>query len=318
MPLSTGYEQLQPKYILGTDQGMTSVAEQMVGAKFDLLNQLREHLPFFSMTLSDRVVIPRAKSFGTASFVDESGASADDSITTLVDPAEEVKLASLAGTIDLAKYPIDLQSYSISQKELQREFKIIAVRILFWTQFFRSQTPDGFRGLPDLVAPDQVADLGNAALSLEALDELVLRVRESDTEMDSKVLVMPRIAFLKFARDVRTTGAPLTYGTRMGRRYATHLGVPILISDYIPIEDSPDSDDLLTTVWCMTLGFEHRGVFGVVPVGVGDNGLVVEWVQGARDTDSSVDRVRWYVSVILSQELGLASMTNVAVPRANL
>ena len=64
----------------------------------------------------------------------------------------------------------------------------------------------------------------------------------------------------------------------------------------------------------MTLGMEDGGVFGMVPENVGDSGLVVEEVQGAVNTASTVFRIQWYCTVILGQSRGLAGLTDVQVP----
>ena len=63
----------------------------------------------------------------------------------------------------------------------------------------------------------------------------------------------------------------------------------------------------------MTLGVEDKGVFGAVPPGVGDNGLVVEQVQGELELDAVVYRVRWYMMVVLGHTRGLARLKGVKV-----
>jgi hypothetical protein len=310
MAISPGYRQLQPKFILGSDQWVSAAAEQMVGADIDLANQLRDHMPFFAIARGQAVVVPRVERLATTGFVDASKPEIDTSDTTLASPPEEVELAAIEGAVELANVPIAIESYSIDQNDLQIEFKKIALRISFWNQFFRKRLPNGFRGLPDLVQPSQRVAL-NDPLSLQALDDLVGHVTEADGEMDRKVVVMNQAAFKAFVRAVRKTSSPLTYATLNGRRYACHNGVPVLVSEYVPT--AREGSSKRTDVWCMTLGLEDNGVFGVVPQDVGDNGLIVESTQSDAGISASAHRVRWYCAVILGHYRGLAGLTGVEV-----
>lgn len=305
MPTSPGYSSLQPTYVLGTDQWVSATAEQMVGSDFDLPNQLREHFPFFPIAQGRTIVVPRVAAMATAAFVGNESVQTDASYAKLNDPPEEIVLTSIVGTAALDTFPSDVLSFAIDQLQLQIELKKIAIRIKFWDQFFRPMQPRGFRGLPDLVDPSQIIEPGNP-LHLADMDALVARVTEADSEMDRKVITMNSAAFIKYASLVRETGISLDYTDLGGRRYAMHNGVPILVSDFIP--GSRESD-----VWCCTLGMEDKGVYGVVPPGIGDNGLVVEYVQGQLEVDASVHRVRWYTTVILGHRRGLACLKNVAL-----
>ncbi len=315
MALSTGYDQLQPDFILGTDQWVSSVAEQMVGADIDKVNQLRDHFPFFPIVHGTSIIVPRVAGLGGASFSNRQSPKTNDTITKLANPAEEVRMTSIEGSVNLADYSIDLQSQSIDQLDLQLEFKKIAIRITFWEQFFSPKSANGFKGLPDLVAPNQILPI-NRILSLHDLDLLVSRVIEADAEMDRKIVVMNSSMFVHFTQLVRATGTSLTYTMFNGRRYASHNGVPILISDFISEQSIQGRTG--TDIWCMTLGIEDNGVFGVVPEDVGESGLVIEQSQGTKDTSSLIYRLRWYSTVILGHFRGLAGISNAQVSEGTL
>jgi hypothetical protein len=311
MPLSSGYDQLQPKYILGTDEWVGSVAESLVGAEFNPPNQLREHFPFFPFARSRSVVVPRVQALCTAGFIGTSTGVPDASVTQLSDPAEEIEMTSLSGDVTLTNFPIDIESYNIDQLQLQIEFKKIAIHVLFWDQFFRPRQPGGFRGLPDLVAPAQVIPAGGA-LTLEAMDLLVARVTESNAEMTRRVIVMNSATFIQYVRARRAHGLGLEYAMRAQRRYAVHNGVVILVSDFIPSDRSlKETAGNLASVWCFALGYEDKGVFGVVPPDVGEDGLVVERVQGSVESDTVTYRVRWYTAVVLGHPRALACLDQV-------
>ena len=307
MVIAAGYGQLQPVFVLGTGQWVSAAAEQMVGADIDKVNQLRDHFPFYPLSRSSTVVIPRVTGLASAQFTDPQSPATDDTTSKLAEPPADVTMASLEGSVNAANYAVDVQSYSIDQLDLQIEFKKIAIRIAFWTQFFRPRSPNGFEGLPDLVDPAQMQPLGRN-LALNDMDLLVARVTEAESEMDRRIIVMNRQIFVDFVQLVRATGATMSYTTLNGRRYAAHNGVPILVCDFVQEESGqgPGAD-----VWCMTMGVEDNGVFGVVPEGVGDAGLVIEHVQGAVDTASVVYRLRWYCSVVLGHKRGLAGLADV-------
>jgi hypothetical protein len=219
-------------------------------------------------------------------------------------------IVCIEGSVNLSDYALDVQSYDIDQLDLQIEFKKIAIRVAFWQQFFSSDLPNGFKGLPDLVASSQVNEL-NQSIELSDLDALVAEVTEADAEMDSKVIVMNSSTFKYYAKLVRSAETAMTYTTYNGRRYASHNGVPILLCDYI--REQGRCNDRGVDVWCMTLGMEDNGLFGIIPEDIGDGGLVIEQAQGGADTSSMIYRLRWYCSVILGQFRGLAGLTNVHV-----
>jgi hypothetical protein len=311
MSVSLGYEQLQPKYILGTDLWPAAAAESLVGSDVNPPNQLRDHLPFYALARSPSVVAPRVSQLGTAGFIGNSIVQPDDSTTALVDPPEEFEITSIVGDVALTTFPIEVESYGLDQLQLQIEFKKIALHVTFWNQFFRPLEPAGFRGLPDLVDPSQVITAGGA-LSLEDLDLLVAKVTEGDAEMSSRVLVMNSATFVQFVRARRALGLGLEYATRGERRYAVHNGAVILVSDFVPGDRAlAEAGPGLTSVWCFTVGFEDNGVFGLVPPDVGDDGLVIEKVQGGAGADTLIYRLRWHVAVGLGAMRGLACLDGV-------
>jgi hypothetical protein len=311
MPVVSGFNQLQPSFVLGTDQWVSTVAEQMVGADIDKLNQLRDHFPFYPLARGSSVLVPRVVALGTAGFLNPLDPKSDVSAPKLAEPPATFEMACLEGSVNFSDYARDVQSHSINQLDLNIELKKIALRIAFWQQFFGGGKADGFKGLPDLASPSQIASLGRT-LTLADMDALVAGVKEAEGEMDRKVIVMSGATFVHYVQLVRETGATLSYTTYNGRRYAVHNGVPILLCDFVRRADNS------TDVWCMTLGIEDSGVFGVVPEGVGDAGLVIEHVQGAADSASVVYRLRWYCNVIVGHHRGLAGLTKIEVPNPTL
>lgn len=316
MAVSTGFDLLVPKYILGTDW-VGSVADQVIGAQHRLPNQLARFFPFYSIAASDKIVVPRVDTPSTAAFLGNSTSTTDDSDPTLDSPAEEFEITSIVGDVRLTDYSKDVESYSVDQLKLQIDLKRIAVEITFWNQFFRPQAGAGFEGLPDLVDATQQIEPGpnGGPLTLDGMDALVALVTEGQSEMDNKVLVMNNETFKKYRGLVRGTGGPLEYTTRTaspGMTYAAHNGVAILISDYVPNNENLGTGTNLTSIYCCTLGYQLNGLFGVVPPGVGQDGLIIEKAQTAERTDVCVYRIKWYVTLALGQIKGLARFRGIA------
>jgi hypothetical protein len=256
-------------------------------------------------------VVPRVKELCTAGFVGDQTTAPDSSDSQLVDPPDEIRLTSIVGDVTLTDFAIDVESYSVDQLQLQIELKKIAVHVAFWRQLFRPQQKGGYRGLPDLVSPEQIVAAGGA-LTLDAMDDLVARVTEGDAEMTSRVIVMNTRTFVAYARARRAAALTMEYAMRESRRYAVHNGATILVSDFVPHDRGlREAGHGQTSVWCFTLGHEHNGVFGVIPPDVGEDGLVVEKVEGGPTADTVIYRVRWYTAVIVGQPTGLACLDGV-------
>src|SRR6185369_4584346 len=102
MPAINGFAQLQPSFILGTNQWVCAVAEQMVGADIDRVNQLRDHFPFHPVSRAAEIVVPRVARLCTAGFVNPAAPATDDSGSILVDPPETVEMTCIEGSVNLA------------------------------------------------------------------------------------------------------------------------------------------------------------------------------------------------------------------------
>ena len=315
MATSTGFPQLVPKYILGSDY-IGSVAYRIIGAQFKLANQLEPYFPFYGLAASNTVVVPRVDTAPTSSFIGNATTATDSSVPTLVTPATEFDITTIVGDVSLTQFAKKVDSYSVDQLQLQIDLKKIAAKIAFWDQFFKAASGAGFGGLPDLVdATTQLISPGSngGPLTLELLDTLLTLVTEANAEMDSRYLIMNLPTFVKYRQLVRATGACMETTTvrASGKKYASHNGVPILISEYVPNNETLGSGSNLTSVYCCTLGYEDNGLFGAYPPGVGEDGWVVEKAQSEIDKDVGIYRVKLYTTVVLTQVKGLARLEGI-------
>ena len=146
MPAVAGFAQLQPSFILGTNQWVCAVAEQMVGA--EMTGLISSATTFRSIRCRGRRVLWSRGSRSCVRPVFENPASpgTDDSGSTLVDPPVTINMSCLEGSGQPRRLRgYEVVSYEINQMELAIEFKKIAIRIQFWEQFFGGSAANGFR-----------------------------------------------------------------------------------------------------------------------------------------------------------------------------
>lgn len=312
MAISTGFDTLVPKYILGTDWN-GSIAKQVIGSQFYKQCQLARIFPFYGFGASNVISVPRVTTPPTAAFLGNSSADTDDSAPTLAAPALEFFMTSIVGDVRLTDFAIDVNSRAIDQEQLQRDLKKLAAEIAFWEQFFKNQVGQGFQGVTQLVDATQRIEPGpnGGALTLQLMDNLVALVTEAMGEMDKKFILMNTASFLKYVGLVRATGAELQYKTINGMEYCKHNGVGILICDYIPNNETLGTGTGLTSVYCCTLGYQNGGLFGAYPPGVGNEGWVIEKVQEENRKDVCVYRVKFYTTLVLTLIKGLAQLRGI-------
>lgn len=313
MAISTGFDTLVPKYILGTDW-TGSIAKQVIGSQFYKANQLARIFPFFGFGASNVISVPRVTVPPTAAFLGNSSADTDDSAPTLASPATEFLMTSIDGDVQITKFAVDVNSYAVSQEKLQVDLKKLACEITFWNQFFTPPAGAGFAGLPALVDATQQIQPGpnGGPLTLQLMDNVVGLVTEGMAEMNNKFVLMNTNAWLKYVNLVRTAGTDIQYRTMNGMHYAHHNGCIILLVDYIPNTETLGSGTNLTSVYCCTLGYENGGLFGAYPPGVGKEGWVIEKVQEVQRKDVCVYRIKLYATLVLGLIKGLSRLQGIA------
>lgn len=308
----TGNEPLHVPAVLGARGGL-SIAEQATPATFLLPNQLSKHFLYYPYMDGTTIRVLRTDTPGTAAFMKNNLSAMDKTSADLQDPAVTVEATCIGKDVDLTEYIQTYGSYTADQLEYLIGMAKIAIRIAFWNQVFRPAAGDGFEGLPTLAVPAQTIPIGanGGPFNLDMLDDLCALVSEGDAEMSLRCLVMTRDSFKSYVRLVRAAGYKLPDTEIDGFRYAMHNGVPIFVCDYIPSDETLGTGTNLTSIYCMTLGYENKGLWGAVPPDVGENGLVTYRAQYGATQDTAIWRVKWYVTLILTQETGLARLEGV-------
>jgi len=168
-------------------------------------------------------------------------------------------------------------------------------------------TANEFSGMIELVSTaSQILDAASGALTLGMFDDLLIKVLSKGADVD--FICMNGQAINKLRSLNRALG-----GTDMeqvminGIQFTQWAGVTILRNDYIPTAAG------ITTIFAGNFddGSEKIGLAGLT--GANNFGISVESVGISEDKDQEVWRVKFYNSLALFSDLGLAKIANVDI-----
>jgi hypothetical protein len=90
-----------------------------------------------------------------------------------------------------------------------------------------------------------------------------------------------------------------------GRRALFYDGIPIIVDDWIPI----DEDQGTTTDSCSSIYAVKFGASGIM--GIENGGIQVQEVGELETKDATRHRIKWYAGIILMSELGIARLQGI-------
>jgi HK97 family phage major capsid protein len=161
-----------------------------------------------------------------------------------------------------------------------------------------------FDGLINLVTGGQTTTMGanGAALTLDKLDELIDLVKPGRPD----ALCMAKRTRRKLSSLRRASGNLLeTDVDAFGRRALFYDGLPILVDDFIPTNETEGSSGAVCSS-IYALKFGRQGVLGLE-----NGGVQVEQVGDLETKDASRWRIKWYVGLALFGTLGLAQLKGI-------
>nr|DAM63278.1 MAG TPA: major capsid protein [Caudoviricetes sp.] len=218
------------------------------------------------------------------------------------------KLRILAGDVDVDKFLASTMGDTNPQKALQ-----IAAKAKGMSRQYRAALVEGdsatnakqFDGLKKLVTTAQTLDAKNAALTFSMLDELVDAV-----PLKPDCLIMRSgtyRAYLQLLRATSGTNAPLVMLKNFGHPMLTHNGVPIIVNDYIKVDEGDESSKS-----CYIYAARFNEVDGVHGLFGGPNaGMVVEDIGTVQNKDATRTRIKWYCGLALKSTKSLAALKGV-------
>jgi hypothetical protein len=267
-------------------------------------------LPFVR-TEGKAYVYNREKTISEASFLDPNEAVPEEASTF-----DEVitKLRILAGDVDVDKFLAGTMGDTNAQKAVQIAAKAKGIARKFRRTLAignASTNPKEFDGLQRLVTAAQEIPAGaaaGAALSLSMLDELI------DAVPNGPDVIMMRSGTIRAYRALLRASGGLEPAHVMmenfGRPMLTHNGVPIIVNDFLPLNETWGSSSGNTcSIYAMRAN-EADGIHGLYG---GDNaGFVVEDIGTVQNKDATRTRVKWYCGLALKSTRSLARIKGIS------
>jgi hypothetical protein len=195
--------------------------------------------------------------------------------------------------------PNDLEAEVIAQKAK-------AVAYEFSNAFYTGDTATNakqFDGLAKVVTAGQTITAGanGAALTLDLMDQLIDTVKPGRPD----ALCMAKRTRRKLSALRRASGNLLeTDVDAFGRRALFYDGIPILVDDFVPTNETQGTEAAASSVYALKFG--RQGLMGLE-----NGGIEVEQVGELETKDASRHRIKWYVSLALFGTLGLARLKGV-------
>lgn len=248
-------------------------------------------------------VYNRENQLATAAWLDPND-TVPESASTFTEVTTNLRI--LAGDVDVDKFLATTMSDTNSQLAIQIAAKAKAVGREFrktLAQGDHTKQQKQFDGVGKLVATQQTLDAGKKALTFSMLDELLDAV-----PLGADCLMMRSgtyRAYLSLLRATSGTNAPLVMMENFGRPMLTHNGVPIIVNDYIPKNDTSDG----CSIYAMRLN-ETDGLHGLY--GGANAGIVVENLGTVQNKDATRTRLKWYCGLALKSTKSLAALKDVS------
>lgn len=176
-----------------------------------------------------------------------------------------------------------------------------------------STDPLEFDGLAKLMPAAQTIAAASANFSFEYLDELMSMVKAKDGQVD--FFMMPDIAIRKYMALLRGLGGAGIGEVRTlpdGTQMSMYRGVPLFRNDWIPVVNGGGA--VRTTdvyAGCFDDGSRKVGIAGLTSVN--QSGIFVSYVGEAEETNDTITRLRFYSSMAIFSELGIAKLESVKV-----
>lgn len=173
--------------------------------------------------------------------------------------------------------------------------------------------PLEFDGIEKLTPAAQTILAASAQFSFEYLDELMSMVKAKDGQVD--FFMAPDIAIRKYYSILRALGGA-GIGEVMtlpgGGVVPAYRGVPIFRNDWIPVENGGGAVRT-TDVYAGNFddGSRKTGIAGLTSVV--QSGIFVSNVGEAELTNDTISRLRFYSSMAIFSELGIAKLDTVRV-----
>ncbi|WP_374335516.1 major capsid protein [Methyloversatilis sp.] len=244
----------------------------------------------------------------------------NDTVVEGAVPFKEVttRLRIIAGDVDVDNFLQEVESDTNDQMAIQIAQKAKALGRVYHDALVNgnsSTNPKAFDGVTRLMTnADSNATMtinaaaNGAALTLGMLDQLLDTVKNG-----ADALIMRRGTARAFRALVRQAGGitaeDYALAKDFGRPMLSHNGVPILINDFMPANETLGSGTNLCSVYAVRLN-EMDGLHGLY--GGDAAGIRVEDIGTVQNKDAQRLRVKWYCGLALKSTQSLARLQGVS------
>lgn len=261
-------------------------------------------LPFKPIT-GKAYVYNRENTLSEGDFLDPNEAVNEEASTFTEVTA---KLRILIGDVDVDKFLATTMNDTNDQVATQIQAKAKGL-----TRKFRRTLAIGdsgvnakeFDGVKSLVTASQTITAGanGAALSLSMLDELIDAVPNGPDVIMMKPATLR--AYKALLRAAGGTEPPHIMLPNFGMPVPAHDGVPIIMNEFLPSNETKGTGADLCSIYAMRLN-EVDGLHGIY--GGGPVGLQVENLGTVQNKDAWRYRMKWYVGTALKSTQSLARL----------
>lgn len=242
----------------------------------------------------------------------------NDTITEGAVPFKEVvtRLRILAGDVDIDKFLQETESDTNDQMAIQIAKKAKALGRLYHDALANGDSgsnPKQFDGIKTLMtnadsnpAQTVVAGADGAALTLSMLDQLLDTVPNG-----ADAIIMRRGTVRAFRALLRASGGARPDDfmiSDFGRPMLTHNGVPVLINDFLPGNETQGASSATCSIYAVRLN-EVDGLHGLY--GGANAGIRLENVGTVQNKDAERIRVKWYCGLALKSSRSMARLKGV-------
>ena len=288
---------------LSNNQLVAGVIEEIIDR-----DELFARLPFTRVN-GKAYVYNRENTISEADFIDPVSDVVPEGAATYTEVVS--KLRVLIGDVDVDKFLDTTMSDTNSQKATQIAAKAKGLNRKFQRTLITGDatgSPKEFDGLKNLVSVGQTISAGTNgnALTFTMLDEL------SDAViMGADAIIMRSGTLRAYRAALRALGgvpADSVMIGNFGKPIPAHNGIPILLNDFIPINEVQGSSSATTSIYAVRFN-EADGLHGIM--GGEAAGLHVEDVGTVQNKDASRTRLKWYCGLALKSTKSLARLKGI-------
>lgn len=233
----------------------------------------------------------------------EESASTFDPVNT--------QLKVLAGQVDIDNFTAEVRSRLNDQVAIQLAAKAKGIGRDFRNVLVNGDTAVNakqFDGLRKLTVASQTLEAGTngGAISYSALDELLDAVKLGAQALMMRQGTWRAIRALNRAQGGNTADTVMI--ENFGRPVKAYDGVPVIINDFLPVDEAQGTNDETTSVYAIRLN-EVDGFHGLF--GGASAGMRLEKVGLLQGRDATRWRIKWYCGAALKATHAVARLKGI-------